>query len=181
MTLSAGVISASELNTECTANTSALATNAAAGAKEWQIDVEAVGVDLSSATTLRSRMVEFTPPDDCELRVLGFSGYGHASDDVNVILTLTCVDPTAADTDSGLVLTYPLLDKAVRVTATVQGGATTETNATRTDFRTASGDRHMLRAGNTYRLTFSSTGSGSASPPTRVFGFVLLRALRRRR
>lgn len=174
MALSAGTISATELNTEFSANTAAITTNVAAGRKDWQVDLEVAS--LASSTVIGRRCVHVTMPDDCELRYLGFSGYGNGVGDASVTLTLTCIDSSRADTDTSLTLTYPLLEKTVALTGTIATNAAVETTIARADYTATTGDRHVLRKGNTYRLAFSTTSSDAL---TRVFGFALVRGWRR--
>lgn len=169
MALSAGTILKSELDTEFAANTSALTTNAKAGAKDWQVDLDLR--TLLDTTNVGKRTVDFTAPDDCELRVMGFSAFGDGSGSASTTLTLSCVD------SSGAALTDPLLGKTIDITASVASGATTETNATRDDYQASTGDKHFLRKGNTYRLQVATASTVGLA---RFHGYVLLRSRRRR-
>lgn len=167
MTISAGVISKAELDTEFAANTAALTANALAGAKDWQVDIDVTG--LAQGTAAAARQVDWTAPDDCELRVLGVSSFGNGAAGSTVTLALTCIDVLEQ------AVTDALLGKTVATSHTSAVSATTETTS-RQDYSSVSGERHFLLKGLTYRLTLTST---HATALARAFGSMLLRGRRR--
>lgn len=160
LTTFSGVVSPSVLNSNFDDKTASLTTNAKAGQKDWQVNVEKE--TLSTADDVSLRSVEIVPQDDFEVRVLGLSVYDAGA---SLVATLTLTSPDDDD--------Y-LLERSLTVSATTAAGSHVHA---RTDLRTSTGDRVFLLRGVRYRLTLDESTAGAIG---RAYGFVLLRARRRR-
>ncbi len=155
-------ISATELQTNFDAHTSALTTQATEGQKYQQMEVERVS--LGANTEIWLRTCDFTPQDDLELIALGLSKEGGVG---GILISLELKQQG----DS----TEYALDKEWKVSFTTAGlGA----EHSRTGFIDPTGDRLTLKRGVTYSLELTSD---TVTAIDRVYGFILLKSRRRRR
>lgn len=162
MTLS-GTISASSLNSHFSGKFTDL--NASPTNKDFQYDIEVF--DLASSLGVGLRTLDFTVPDDLELRVVGMTLYS-ASAVPTATLTLTAID-----IDQNSASAY-LLDQTISISKQAVVGST---SATRDDRQASTTTKIFLKKGITYRIQLSSN---SATVIDRVHAFVYARARKRR-
>lgn len=161
MSLSPGIIDRDELRENFDALTPTLSTQAQAGQKDFVIPL--THPILKETTPAAERSVDFTAPDDLEIRALRVSLTETSAGGV-VTVTLTQADGDAA---------Y-LLNHTISVSATCVVGTVHATS----DYRTTTGAvRLRLLRGVKYRLTAVMVG---ATGP-QMSAALVLRSRRRRR
>lgn len=159
-----GTIALTTLRSNFDLQTSTLATNAQAGAKD-STRFRRIAT-LTNATALSARTLAWTQPDDQELRIIyGFGTADAGSRTLTVALTVDNGD------------TLFLVDNTVSVSVTSSGAATFSTRTAGSgNYLVTTGTRLRLLKGVRYRLT-ASTDAGTW---TAVSIGVQLRSLRRR-
>lgn len=160
-----GTISESDLDNNFSDKVATLQGNAIFGAKDFSIDLEIF--DLVTSTSVGLRTLDFTPSDDWEFRVFGFSSYS-ASAVPTVTVTLTAID-----SDQNSASDY-LLGQTISLS---KQDAVGEANATRDDRQASSTTKIFLKKGVTYRIQASSD---SATNTDRVHIYLYLRTRRRK-
>lgn len=161
MTISTGLIDADDIQAEYFTQVTALQSQALRGQKDFVVPLMVPA--LVTSTALAARIVDFTAPDDLELRTLRCSvTSGTASIVVTAALTVTDGDTTY------------LLDNTVSVSVTsVVGTAHGNVDAR----ATTNPIRVRLLRGVRYRLSISSPSATA----TNVSAALVLRTRRRRR
>lgn len=160
-----GTISAADLNNNFRDKISALQSSLLDSGKVHQYDLDVL--DLTSATAVGSRQLDFTPSHHMILRTMGLTVWNPDATSRTVTALLQAID-----VNEEAVSKY-LLDYTVQVPVTATSAA--EYNAT----RYAAGSLYIpLYRGVTYRL---SLANASATAVDRASAFVLARAFRRKK
>lgn len=138
LTAFTGTISATVLKDNFDDKTSTLSSNAARAGGDWYVTVNAPGLSTTSL------FVDFTAPDDCELRYWRVTAQ-HTAAGQTVTATITVTD---GDTDYLLGQTFSL------ARSTTNG-----TNHTTNDYTDVTSTRLRLLKGVTYRLAIVATAA----------------------
>lgn len=162
MTINNGTISATEINTDFNAVSTALDAVPYSTAHDFSIDFDIL--DGASGLAEGQRRLEFVPPDDMQLVALGLTLWNPDATSRTATLTLTAVVPES-DGEFTTVDKY-VLNQTWSVSATTS--STAEVVA-RTAYTTATGDILFLLRGIRYVLTVTfSTASPSVITRTNV-------------
>lgn len=153
LTLLTGTISSIALNNnfvDKVATINSNNTNAQLSLKDFSYDLEVF--DFSNTSTAGLGILDFTPPDDVELRVIGYSIYS-ASAVPLLTLTLTTIDI------DGTAAPLYLLNQTISITNQSVVG---EAVATRDDRQDSSTTKIFLKKGVTCRLQLTSASATAA-------------------
>ena len=142
MTLSAGVVSLSELRTDFDAQTASLTTNASAGQKDQTRFFRRT--TLLTTDALNIRTTAWVMPDDMEGRVFAL----RVTDTAAGATVTATVEVDGGDTRF-------LVDNTVSISVAAING----TVDSRTDFRTVTGVRFRFKKGVRYRITVATVGA----------------------
>ena len=139
-----GTITTTALRANFDDKTTALLTNARAGAKSQIVSVHVE--TLVAATVLSARTLAWTQADDQELRIIWARGSADAANrTISVTLTVDHGD------------TVFLVDQTVTASVTSAGAGVVDTRtAASGDYRTTTGTRLRLLRGVRYRLTLAT-------------------------
>jgi hypothetical protein len=162
----AGTISAADLNTNFSDKSNTLNINNLKGKKEFQYDLEIYDAD-NTAAKVPFQTLDFTPPDDLELRVVGMF-MNSASAVPTLTLTISAIDIAEVSVSDYL------LNQSIVLTKQAVVG---QTDATRDSRLADSATKIFLKKGITYRMRVTSN---SATVVDYVQCFMYCRTRRRR-
>lgn len=160
MTIPTGLIDADDIQSEYFTLTTALNNQALLGENDFCIPLQVQA--LTNATTVPASSVDFTAPDDLELRTLRLSTTGVVGPTVTATLTVT-------DGDSSYLLDHTVSVSVVSIAGTAHGNLDARS--------TTQAVRVRLLRGVRYRLAVTS----NSATATAVSAAVVLRTRRRRR